>query len=276
MSFRALVINPWVVDFKLYDEWMHPVGLYFLIALLRQSGADVRYVNCLERQASAASRPNGTGGFPARPFPKPALYNNVKRRYKLYGIPEDELISRLSSFPAPDAVFVGSSMTYWLPGLAETVRVVKSVYPRAPVIVGGTSAQLIPAAVRNACPGAHVFRGTLFDQSAMQASGIPFLSSLQALTPADSLVPAFELLAHAHFATARRSLPWVARIPVPTAPPLFCTAAIFPGLPRLLRKSLHFYGNVLAWKISRGTTTRSCTTTAGIFSIFPARWNERA
>lgn len=206
MSFRALVINPWVVDFKLYDEWMHPVGLYFLIALLRRGGADVRYVNCLDRPENAGARPNGTGSFPARAFPKPALYKSVKRRYKLYGIPEDELTSRLASLAAPDAVFVGSSMTYWLPGLAETVRLVKSVYPRASVVVGGTSAQLIPAAVHNACPGAHLFRGTLFDQPAIRASGIPLLSSLPALTPADSLVPAFELLAHPCHGPALASL----------------------------------------------------------------------
>jgi hypothetical protein len=206
MSFRALVINPWVVDFKLYDEWMHPVGLYFLVALLRRGGADVRYVNCLDRPENAAARPNGTGSFPARAFPKPALYKNVKRRYKLYGIPEDELASLLVSFPAPDAVFVGSSMTYWLPGLAETFRLVKSVHPRALVIVGGTSAQLIPAAVQNACPGAHLFRGTLFDQPAIRTSGIPFLSSLPTLTPADSLVPAFELLAHPRHGPALASL----------------------------------------------------------------------
>jgi hypothetical protein len=27
----ALVINPHAADFKLYDEWMHPLGLYLLI-----------------------------------------------------------------------------------------------------------------------------------------------------------------------------------------------------------------------------------------------------
>ena len=32
--FAALVVNPFITDFKLYDEWMHPLGLYFLIDLL--------------------------------------------------------------------------------------------------------------------------------------------------------------------------------------------------------------------------------------------------
>jgi|WetSurMetagenome_2_1015567.scaffolds.fasta_scaffold00272_8 hypothetical protein len=203
---NAIVINPWIADFKLYDEWMHPLGLYFLISLLRRNGAAVRYINCLDRQDETGARPDGTGAFPFRPYPKPELYKKIKRRYKLYGITEDELAGQLASAPVPDVVFIGSSMTYWLPGLAETVKAVRRMLPGAPVAVGGTVAQLAPAAVGEACPGVQVYRGTLFEQSALANSGIPFLSSLKALTMKDSLVPAFELLGRAFHGPALASL----------------------------------------------------------------------
>jgi hypothetical protein len=206
MSFRALVVNPWVTDFKLYDEWMHPVGLYFLIAMLKQNGAQVLYVDCLQRPPDALGRANGTGAFPHRPFPKPAIYGTMLRRYKLYGSTESDLCTRLSGIPAPDAVFVGSSMTYWLPGLRETVRVVRSVVPGTPVVIGGTSAQLIPSAVREACPDAFVYGGTLFDQTAIRASNIPYLSSLKSLSACDSLLPALEVLSRAFHGPALSSL----------------------------------------------------------------------
>ncbi len=206
MPFRALVINPWVTDFKLYDEWMHPIGLYFLIAMLRQNGAAVRYINCLGRQQGCAAKPHGTGAFESRPFPKPPLYRELKRVYKLYGIAEETLLQRLLSLPAPDAVFVGSSMTYWLPGLQETVRVLGRVFPGTPVVAGGTSAMLMPLAVKAALPGAHVFAGSMFDQAAIRNSAIPHFASLRALAPEGSLLPALELLTHAFHGPALASL----------------------------------------------------------------------
>ncbi len=206
MAFRALVINPWVTDFKLYDEWMHPVGLYFLMALLARHGADVHYVNCLERLPGQAAVRNGTGRYSCRPFPKPQLYKKILRRYKLYGVGEDDLIHRLNSAPRPDIVFMGSSMTYWLPGLQETARLVRNAFPAAPLVIGGAAARLIPEAVRQACPGAYVYEGSLFDPHAIRTSEIPWLQSLSALTANASLLPAFQLLTHANHGPALASL----------------------------------------------------------------------
>ena len=206
MSFSALIINPWVADFKLYDEWMHPIGLYYLATLLQRNGAEINFINCLERPPSQPGKPNGTGNFASRQFPKPALYRNILRRYKLFGLSEDDLAGRLKRNIRPDVVFVGSAMTYWLPGLAETVRVIKHTLPECPIVIGGISAQLIPQAVAKACPGAFVYGGTLFDQTALRKSGIPYLSSLPALTANDSLIPGLSLLTHANHGPALASL----------------------------------------------------------------------
>ncbi|MBN1578686.1 MAG: hypothetical protein JW913_19135 [Chitinispirillaceae bacterium] len=72
-AYNVLVCNPYITDFKLYDEWMHPLGLYFLIDLLTANGADVHYFDCLERSPGAPLKKFGTGSFTSRVIPRPAV-----------------------------------------------------------------------------------------------------------------------------------------------------------------------------------------------------------
>jgi hypothetical protein len=146
----ALVINPWVVDFKLYDEWMHPVGLYFLISLLRHLGWEVAFHDCLSAGGRRKPKNDGTAGFEYREYPRPPLYRSIPRRYKLYGESAGSFDRYLRSVREPDCIFIGSGMTYWFPGLLETVRSVRSVFPSRPVVAGGVSARLIPGYLRGA------------------------------------------------------------------------------------------------------------------------------
>jgi hypothetical protein len=175
----ALVVNPWVADFKLYDEWMHPLGLYFLISLLEHNGFDVRFFNCLQPNPLSKSKKFSTGHFEVRHLQKPALFRDVKRTYKLYGQSPEAFSALLTSINPPDAIFFGSGMTYWLPGLVETMRFVGQFFPRTTIVVGGPSARLIPEHIGAAVPGAHVFRGSLFDRQSLGSSGVPVLSGLQ-------------------------------------------------------------------------------------------------
>jgi hypothetical protein len=143
----VLVINPYAADFKLYDEWMHPLGLYSLITLLKDKGIVVRFFNCLSRDSSVHRKKYGTGEFHSVEIEKPPLYRSIPRKYKLYGRPQKELAAFLQPGPAPDLICVGSMMTYWLPGVAETVKIITSVFPDVPVLVGGVAARLMPEAV---------------------------------------------------------------------------------------------------------------------------------
>lgn len=165
----VLVINPYATDFKLYDEWMHPLGLYFLASLLKNSGADVRFFNCLERRGDEKEKKFGTGDIFSVEIDKPELYRRIPRKYKLYGRPQKELIAFLSGAPEPDLICIGSMMTYWLPGVAETVRIVRSVHQAAPLVVGGIAARLMPAAVRTLAPDAAL--GGVLEQT---GHGTPF------------------------------------------------------------------------------------------------------
>jgi radical SAM superfamily enzyme YgiQ (UPF0313 family) len=160
---RVLVINPWAADFKLYDEWMHPLGLYFLCSLLEQNSIEWHFFNCLSRGEGTREKRYATGDFGYRELPKPQVYHSIKRRYKLYGRSPDKLVSFCTSHGIPQVVYIGSAMTYWYPGLEETVRAVRTVLPDVPVIIGGISASLMPSFFRERFPGCIVVPGGLFD-----------------------------------------------------------------------------------------------------------------
>ncbi|MDR0307206.1 MAG: radical SAM protein [Chitinispirillales bacterium] len=150
----ALVINPYVCDFKLYDEWMHPLGLYFLIGRLQSAGFDTRYINCLSPKAD--TKKFGTGEFPWIEIKKPPQYSSIRRRYKLYGICAEEFRNSLEQCASPDIICIGSMMTYWLPGVSETIRQARLVHPKVPVAIGGIGAILFGDYIRSNHPDVYV------------------------------------------------------------------------------------------------------------------------
>ena len=46
---HILLVNPWVHDFAAYDFWANPLGLLTLGGILREHGARISYLNCLDR-----------------------------------------------------------------------------------------------------------------------------------------------------------------------------------------------------------------------------------
>jgi hypothetical protein len=177
---RALIINPWVIDFKLYDEWMHPLGLYLLTSLLRHNGVDTAYFNCLDRGLLTKDKHFGTGDFPSVQVDKPPIYRSIHRYYRRFGVPFDAMTSWLSLQRTPDVIFVGSGMTYWLHGVAEAVAAVRTVFPDVAVVIGGVGATLAAPSLRRLVPDAHVCEGPLLDAIGPGKDAIPCLSRLTA------------------------------------------------------------------------------------------------
>jgi len=163
-NYRALVINPWITDFKLYDEWMHPVGLYFLISLLKHNNWDVEYINCIERDNKLKPKKYNTGDFNYQIIEKPPVYNTIKRKYKRYGIDKNELIEKLKKLNKPDIVFVGTGMSYWVQGCIETCNIIRKIFPDTKMIIGGIAASLIPEYLEKYIPEAIIYTGTLSEK----------------------------------------------------------------------------------------------------------------
>lgn len=150
----VLLINPWITDFAAYDLWAKPLGLLHLASLLRDGGCGVTLVDCLDRDdpftlshpevIPGVHRDCGVGKYPKMVEEKPHVYSDFKRRWFRHGIHPASLVRKLQSLPRPDLVWVTSSMTYWYPGVQETIALVREVFPGVPVWLGGIYARLCP------------------------------------------------------------------------------------------------------------------------------------
>ncbi len=148
---RFLLVNPYIRDFAAYNLWLRPLGLVGLFNFLKANSLDADYVDVLfpTREEAAEYRLRWpeeenyhTGKFPEIIIEKPAVYGKLKKYYRQFGIPREAFIKRLMSFPAPSCILMSSGMTYWYPGVIETIRICREVFPEALVILGGIYATL--------------------------------------------------------------------------------------------------------------------------------------
>ena len=146
-----LLVNPWIHDFAAYDLWMKPLGLLYVGSVLRARGYGVSLLDCLEVSSfpdaglrNPKRKESGQGHFYKEIIPKPKALSKIPRRYRRYGIPPGIVRIFLRQHPRPDLVLVTSSMTYWYPGVVETIQVVRESMPGVPIFLGGIYATLCP------------------------------------------------------------------------------------------------------------------------------------
>jgi len=157
-SRTVLLVNPWIHDFSAYDLWMKPLGLLYLGSILRAQGFEVFLLDCVsvhslpgkftENLSLPERRESGRGHFFKEIIPKPPVLKNIPRNFRRYGLPPGAVKQYLASLPPPGIVLVTSFMTYWYPGVAETIDFLKRNIPRAPVFLGGIYATLCPGHAR--------------------------------------------------------------------------------------------------------------------------------
>jgi len=144
---HILFVNPWIHDFAAYDVWAKPIGLLSIAALLRLHGFSVSYIDCLDRfhpkakPSDPVSR-NGRGPYLKTRISKPERLKAVGRHFSRYGILSEWFEKDLNALSEPDMIFITCLMTYWYPGLFETIRAIRTVYPDTPIILGGIYASL--------------------------------------------------------------------------------------------------------------------------------------
>ncbi len=146
---HVLLVNPWIHDFAAYDFWAKPYGLLALAALLRAYGLTVSYIDCLDRfhpkasPASGATR-HGRGPYRKQPIAHPPGIGAIERTYSRYGIDPQWFRQDLLSIRRPDLILVTSLMTYWYPGVVETIASIRAVFADVPIVLGGIYARLCP------------------------------------------------------------------------------------------------------------------------------------
>uniref|UniRef100_A0A7V0Z6W9 Radical SAM protein n=1 Tax=candidate division WOR-3 bacterium TaxID=2052148 RepID=A0A7V0Z6W9_UNCW3 len=144
---RALLVNPWIYDFKAFDFWNKPMGLLIVADILKKAGFEIDFIDCMDRMSPFFKTKTktdiyGRGKYHYEMIEKPKIYTNVPRRYKRYGIPEDVFIGCLRKIKRPDIIFITSSMTYWYLGVFNAIRIIKKEFLGIPIILGGLYATL--------------------------------------------------------------------------------------------------------------------------------------
>jgi radical SAM superfamily enzyme YgiQ (UPF0313 family) len=158
---HILLVNPWIHDFAAYDFWAKPMGLLTIAGILRAHGITVSFIDCLDRfhPRSAKNDPQaryGRGPYLKTRIARPAGLHDVPRHYSRYGIKPQWLKADLLRLSQPDLVLVTSLMTYWYPGVQETIANIRSVFPQTPIVLGGIYARLCQTHARNHSGADHV------------------------------------------------------------------------------------------------------------------------
>jgi radical SAM superfamily enzyme YgiQ (UPF0313 family) len=143
------LVNPWIHDFAAYDFWAKPMGLLLIASLLRDHGISVSYMDCLDRFHPNAPKTNpaarhGRGPYLKTRIPKPTGLEDVPRYFSRYGIKPQWFKTDLRRQRPPDLILVTSMMTYWYPGVQETIKIIRLVWPQTPILLGGIYARLCP------------------------------------------------------------------------------------------------------------------------------------
>lgn len=144
---HILLINPWIHDFAAYDFWAKPLGLLSLASILRRHGFNISYIDCLDRFHPRALSTDPYARFGMGPYlktriPKPSGLADIPRNFSRYGIRKEWFKEDLLSIEPPDLVLMTSMMTYWYPGVQETIAEVREVFPEVTIVLGGIYASL--------------------------------------------------------------------------------------------------------------------------------------
>ncbi len=166
MFMKILAVNPYVYDFSYYDLYAKPYGLLLISTILRKSGHDVTLIDIPYAEnyidgLMLKRKKDGTGEFYKEEISKEVPYKKIKRRYFRYGLPEDNLFALLNNLDRPDLILITSMMTYWYPGVRDTISLIKERFDDVPVYLGGVYATLLPEHAKVVCKPDFVIIGNM-------------------------------------------------------------------------------------------------------------------
>jgi radical SAM superfamily enzyme YgiQ (UPF0313 family) len=154
MKEKILIINPSIHDFAAYNLWARPIGILYIISILRKIGFNIDFIDCLSLEyeeliinndhkvKKSKSGKYSTYHYYKKEIQKPEPYKKLNRKYFRYGIDPEVLKEILLLKQKPKVILITSIMTYWYKGVFEVIELVKKIFPDVPVILGGIYAIL--------------------------------------------------------------------------------------------------------------------------------------
>ncbi len=147
---RILLVNPPIYDFAAYDFWVKAYGLLSVAGYLR-GRAEFTLFDYLDRlhpfyETSRRSKSDqwGRGRFHSQKIASPVCLKDIPRSFRRFGLPREIFHDFLTSHKPCDFILINAVMTYWYLGVQEVIEDIKSIWPRAKVILGGNYPTLCP------------------------------------------------------------------------------------------------------------------------------------
>ncbi len=153
---RFLCINPYVYDFAYYDLYAKPYGLLMLATALKDEGHYVDFIDIISVDnyldgIKLKKKKDGTGEFYKEEIKKEEPYKNFNRKYFRFGLPLQTFLKLLNDIEKPDVILITSIMTYWYPGIRDTIKILREVFYDVPIYLGGIYAKLMPDHAMRIC-----------------------------------------------------------------------------------------------------------------------------
>lgn len=161
MTYRVLLINPWIYDFAAYNFWARPLGLLKVAEFLSQFNLKLFFIDCCD---SFTVKKYGTGKYSYQIVEKPDILRNIPKKYKRYGISLDEFIDKLKEIFPVDLILITSIMAYWWYGVNEVVNIIREKFPNIPIVVGGIYATLYKEHARRKIDADFIYTGGVEDR----------------------------------------------------------------------------------------------------------------
>jgi len=167
---KVLLVNPWIYDFSAYDFGIKPVGLLRIGQFLREKGAKVNLVDCMEG-CSTHKDEYGFSKIKKEKIEKPGMLKDIERPYFRYGITIPEFFKKISAISEIDEIYITSGMTYWYPGVHLAIRLLKERFNKTPVTLGGIYATICHKHARLTSNADIIWRGDFLDKEYSCQSG---------------------------------------------------------------------------------------------------------
>lgn len=169
---KALLVQPPIYDTQYYPEWSMPSGLLKIATWLRALGYDLRLIDCLYPDSNGEVKQEYRNvvqvcstlewsladyrAMAKERYGRATTELPPHHRYKFeFGTPLHEVATQLREEPqvsmfsseapwVPDEVWITSIMTYWWESTVDTIVLMKELYPKARIRVGGIYPTLAP------------------------------------------------------------------------------------------------------------------------------------